>query len=74
MKDAELLGRIGFQEIPKHLYNECECVDCRGQFPKLGKLWTNESLNEPTNTKAYDNWVEKIRMNTYCTFHAKKRL
>ena len=73
MKLADLLGQHGMLEIPNQIRNDCECVDCRGEFPKQGKLWTDESLNEPTGARAYSDWVNKIRMNTYCTFHAKKR-
>lgn len=69
---ATRLGWHGFQQVPAHVRRECECRACAGQFPNKGRLWTLETLREPTEERAYRKWLHRLRTNSYCTFHARE--
>ena len=68
----KFLSENGFQRVPSHILKECECRDCRGEFQNR-VLFTQENLKEPVHSSvAYSKWVDRIRMNSYCRFHAVK--
>ena len=62
----------GLQKVPDFMRRECACQICGDNFPNTGSLWTQETLREPTDAKGYRAWFERIRLNSYCTFHAGK--
>lgn len=64
----------GLQRVPDEISYRCGCRICLNAFPNTDTLWTQESLREPTDPKAYSSWLNNLAASCYCTTHAESHV